>query len=239
MSPVLQIRDLHAGYGPVTVVRSFDLEAGEGTVVAVLGPNGAGKTTLMSTLAGILPRVSGQVLVDGRPLGSGRPVEANRAGVVLVPDDRALFPTLTVKEKLQAACRKQGLRPGDVLTTSPALEGRWQGPAGQLSGGEQQLLAVARALVQEPRVLLVDEMSMGLAPVIVESLLPTVRDIADRSGAVVLLVEQHVHLALEVADQAVVLVHGDVSARGPAPELKADPGRLEAAYMGNVPAAPD
>jgi branched-chain amino acid transport system ATP-binding protein len=239
MSIRLQIRDLHAGYGAVTVVRAFDLEADEGTVVSILGPNGAGKTTLMSTIAGIIPRLSGQVHVDSRPLSSGRAVEANRAGVVLVPDDRALFPTLSVKENLQAACRKPGPRPTDVLATFPSLEARWQLPAGQLSGGEQQMLAVARALVQEPRVLLIDEMSMGLAPVIVESLLPTVRDIADRTGAVVILVEQHVQLALEVADQAVVLVHGDVSCRGSATELKADPSRLEAAYMGSVAAGPE
>src|ERR1700736_1744686 len=142
MSAVLQIRGLHAGYGSVTVVRSFDLEADEGSVVAVLGPNGAGKTTLMLTIAGILPRISGELLVDGRPLASGRPVEANRVGVVLVPDDRALFPTLSVKENLQTACRKRGPEPEDVLSMFPALGARWDVPAGQLSGGEQQMLAV-------------------------------------------------------------------------------------------------
>jgi branched-chain amino acid transport system ATP-binding protein len=234
MSTVLQIRDLHAGYGPVTVLRGFDVEAEGGTVVAVLGPNGAGKTTLLSTIAGVLPRRSGDVIVDGRVLLSGRPVTANRAGVVLVPDDRSLFASLTVRENLQAACRKHGPRPADILGIFPALESRWKLPAGQLSGGEQQMLAIARALVQQPRVLLIDEMSMGLAPVVVESLLPTVRDIADRTGGVVILVEQHVHLALEVADQAVVLVHGDVSAQGTAKQLQADPARLEVAYMGGV-----
>lgn len=234
MSAVVQIHDLHAGYGRATVVRSFDLEAEGGSVVAVLGPNGAGKTTLMSTVAGILPRISGELVVDGRPLAVGRPVDANRAGVVLVPDDRALFPTLSVNENLQTACRRRRTKPDDVLAMFPALGARWNLPAGQLSGGEQQMLALGRALVQEPRVLLIDEMSMGLAPIIVESLLPMVRDIAERTGAVVVLVEQHIDLALEVADQALVLVHGDVSLRGSAIELKGDRARLEAAYMGTM-----
>jgi branched-chain amino acid transport system ATP-binding protein len=237
MSRALEIRDLHAGYNSVAVVRSFDLAVDAGTVVAVLGPNGAGKTTLMATLAGLIPSISGDVSVDGSILTSGRPAQANRAGVILVPDDRALFPTLSVKENLEAAFRKGGARPRDVAATFPALEQRWNVAAGALSGGEQQMLAVARALVQKPRVLLIDEMSMGLAPLIVESLLPTVREIAETTGAVVVLVEQHVQLALEVADQAVVLVHGEVSVRGPAFELKADPARLEAAYLGTTPNA--
>jgi branched-chain amino acid transport system ATP-binding protein len=235
MSGTLEIRDLHAGYNSVAVVRSFDLAADAGTVVAVLGPNGAGKTTLMATIAGLIPSISGHVAVDGSILSPGRPARANRAGVILVPDDRALFPTLSVHENLKAACRKGGARPRDVAATFPALQERWNVAAGALSGGEQQMLAVARALVQQPRVLLIDEMSMGLAPIIVESLLPTVRRIADMTGAVVILVEQHVQLALEVADLAVVLVHGDVSVRGSASELKADPARLEAAYMGTTP----
>jgi branched-chain amino acid transport system ATP-binding protein len=233
MSALLQIRDLHAGYGSASVVRSFDLQAEQGSVVAVLGPNGAGKTTLMLTIAGILPRISGELLLDGRPLACGRPVVANRLGVVLVPDDRALFPTLSVKENLHTACRKRGPKFDDVLSMFPALRARWNLPAGQLSGGEQQMLAVGRALVQEPRVLLIDEMSMGLAPIVVQSLLPIVRDVADRTGAVVILVEQHIQLALDVADQALVLVHGDVSLRGAALELKADPTGLEAAYLGS------
>jgi branched-chain amino acid transport system ATP-binding protein len=232
VSTLLQVKDLSGGHGRVKVLRDFNLDVEAGQVVAVLGPNGAGKTTLLSTLAGILPRMSGEVILDDRPLPSGRPVEANRAGVVLVPDDRALFTPLTVRENLRAACRRGGLQPDDVLDTFPALQSRWNITAGNLSGGEQQMLAVARSLVQAPRVLLIDEMSMGLAPVIVESLLPKVRDIADRSGAVVILVEQHVGLALEIADYAVVLVHGDISLAGPASTLKAQPEVLQTAYIG-------
>jgi branched-chain amino acid transport system ATP-binding protein len=232
MTAALECQGLVAGYGPVKVVRNLDLEVEAGSVLAVLGPNGAGKTTVMNTLAGLLPRLGGEVRVDGQLLPSGRPRSASRAGVVLVPDDRALFTTLTVRENLEAA-RHKGCPPAaSMLELFPVLESRWAVTAGALSGGEQQMLAVARAVIQQPHVLLIDEMSMGLAPVIVESLLPIVRKIADTTGAVVVLVEQHVHLALEVADRAVVLVHGAVTLAGSAETLSAQPDRLEAAYLG-------
>ena len=232
MSAVLEVRGLVAGYGPVKVVRHLDLDVDAGQVLAVLGPNGAGKTTVMTTLVGLLPRLGGEVRVDGHPLHSGRPAAASRAGVVLVPEDRALFTTLTVRENLEAA-RRKGCPPARaMIELFPALESRWNLSAGALSGGEQQMLAVARAVIQQPHVLLIDEMSMGLAPVIVESLLPIVRHIADSTGAVVVLVEQHVHLALEVADHALVLVHGNITLSGPAETLTGQPDRLEAAYLG-------
>jgi branched-chain amino acid transport system ATP-binding protein len=224
--------NLAAGYGATKVVRAFDLAVDGGTVVAVLGPNGAGKTTLLLTVAGLLPRLGGSVVVNGRSLRSGRAATANRAGVVLVPDRRDLFTTLTTSENLEAARRRGSPAAKQVLELFPALEKRWSVKAGALSGGEQQMLAVGRAFIQEPRVLLIDEMSMGLAPVIVEDLLPKVRDIADSSNAVVVLVEQHVQLALEVADRALVLVHGEVVISGAAAELSADPQRLENAYLG-------
>ena len=230
--PLLDVRGLAAGYGAVRVLRSFDLVADAGTVVGLLGPNGAGKTTLMLTLAGLLPRLRGEVLVGGRLLPSGRPAAANRAGIVLVPDDRSLFSTLSVRENLTVASRRGGYTLDEVVDLFPALAPRLDLPAGALSGGEQQMLAVGRALVQKPQVLLIDEMSMGLAPVIVEGLLPLVRRIADETGTVVVLVEQHVQLALEVSDQAVVLVHGEVVRSGPAAELAADRDALEAAYLG-------
>ena len=207
---------VRAGYGKITIVPSFDLAADAGTVVAILGPNGAGKTTLLSTLAGLLPAQDGSVSIDGEEIPSGRAATASRAGVVLVPDDRALFTTLTVDENLRAAQGKRKANLDSTFDLFPALVARRKVTAGNLSGGEQQMLAVARALVQEPRVLLIDEMSMGLAPVIVEQLLPMVRRIADETHAVVLLVEQHVGLALEVADRALVLVHGTVQLDGSA-----------------------
>ncbi|HEX6393845.1 MAG TPA: ABC transporter ATP-binding protein [Acidimicrobiales bacterium] len=230
-TPLLETRGLAAGYGRVTVVQPTDLSVDAGTVLAVLGPNGAGKTTLLATVAGLLPSRAGSVVVAGETIKSGRPDAASRAGIVLVPDDRALFAGLTVKENLRVAARR-GRAIDTVVELFPSLRARWRLTAGQLSGGEQQMLAIARALVQAPRVLLLDEMSMGLAPVIVESLLPVVRRVADEFDAVVILVEQHVGLALDLADQAVVLVHGEVMLRDSAENLRADRSRLESAYLG-------
>jgi branched-chain amino acid transport system ATP-binding protein len=232
MSDVLTCAQLTCGYGDLAVVRDFDLHLPAGEVMAVLGPNGAGKTTLLATIAGLLPRLSGDVRLDGEPMASFRPHRANRVGVVLVPDDRALFTTLTVAENLRAAAPRKGSGHDDVVELFPALRKRWKLTAGALSGGEQQMLAMARALVQRPRALLIDEMSMGLAPIIVEQLLPVVRKVADETGAVVVLVEQHVHLALEIADQAVVIVHGEVVLSGDARQLAGNPEQIETAYLG-------
>jgi branched-chain amino acid transport system ATP-binding protein len=236
--PLFECVGVRAGYGPVTIVPSFDLTIDAGTVVAILGPNGAGKTTLLTTLTGLLPAQDGSVSIAGETIKKGRPAAASRAGLVLVPDDRALFTTLTVDENLKAARGKRKTPIADVLDLFPALVDRRSVTAGNLSGGEQQMLAVARALVQEPRVLLIDEMSMGLAPIIVEDLLPMVRRIADETEAAVILVEQHVGLALEVADRAIVLVHGEVSLDRPATELRANLDLLEAAYFGDAPSRP-
>jgi branched-chain amino acid transport system ATP-binding protein len=232
MTAVLECRGLTAGYSSGAVVRDVSFELRAGTVLAVLGPNGAGKTTVLLAVAGLLPRLGGDVIVDGTALSSFRPSEANKSGVVLVPDDRALFTSLTVEENLRAATRRRAVGNDDVVDLFPALRERWKVAAGSLSGGEQQMLAVARALVQGPRVLLIDEMSMGLAPVIVEQLLPVVRRVADETGAVVILVEQHVHLALEIADEAMVLTHGEMVLAGNADELAADFQKLEVAYLG-------
>ncbi|KOU59018.1 branched-chain amino acid ABC transporter ATP-binding protein [Streptomyces sp. MMG1533] len=220
------------------VVRAFDLELLPGEVVALLGPNGAGKTTLLLTLAGLLPWLKGSVTLDGHQVRGGRARVAARRGLVLVPDDRSLFTQLTVRDNLALARRRHGSTVDQVLDYFPALGKRLKVAAGMLSGGEQQMLALGRALIQDPRVLLVDELSLGLAPVIVEELLPVVRRIADGTGTAVVLVEQHVRLALEVADRAVVLVHGDTVLNGSAARLAADPGLLERAYLGEQLAEP-
>jgi branched-chain amino acid transport system ATP-binding protein len=230
-TPLLEVRDLAAGYGRVTVVHPMSLSADAGGVVAVLGPNGAGKTTLLATVAGFLPSQAGSIVVAGETIKSGRPDAASRAGVALVPDDRALFPSLSVQENLRVAARR-GAPVDDVVDFFPSLRTRWRLAAGQLSGGEQQMLAIARALVQRPKVLLLDEMSMGLAPVIVENLLTILRRVGEELGAVVVIVEQYVGLALEVADRALVLVHGDLVLEDSAETLRADRPRLESAYLG-------
>jgi branched-chain amino acid transport system ATP-binding protein len=231
---ILECRSLTAGYQGVAIARDVSFAVQPGEVLALLGPNGAGKTTCLLTLAGFLPPIAGEIHIDGEPARPGRPRRMNRAGVVLVPDSRALFTQLTVSETLSLAARPGGLPFEGVYDLFPALRDRASLKAGMLSGGEQQMLALARALVQPARVLLIDEMSMGLAPMIVESLMTLVRQIADETGAGVLLVEQHVGLALDVADRALVLVHGEVTLDGPVETLRADLERLEAAYLGNA-----
>ena len=191
MSVILEA-ELDVGYGKLTVAREIRLRLSSHEVTAVLGPNGAGKTTLMMTLAGFLRPITGEVRIDGLPMKPGSARRMNKAGVVLVPDRRALFTQLTTLENLQLARRRGGPAVDDVLDLFPALRERTKVKAGSLSGGEQQMLAVGRALVQGPKVLLIDEMSMGLAPIIVERLIPIVRTVADETDAAVVLVEQHV-----------------------------------------------
>jgi branched-chain amino acid transport system ATP-binding protein len=233
----LECAGLSGGHGATVVFRDLDLDVHAGTVLALLGPNGAGKSTLLLTLAGLLPARAGRATVDGVTLRSGNAVAASRAGVVLVPDDRSLFATLTVEENLEVARSRGGPAPRDLLDIFPALDKRWGLAAGALSGGEQQMLAMARALIQRPRVLLVDEMSMGLAPLVVETLFDTVRKIARDHGAAVVLVEQHVRLALDVADEAAVLNRGSIVLRGTADELRSDSRTLERAYLGELEVA--
>ena len=232
MTPVLQCDGLCAGYGTVTVVRDFNLELRSGELVAMLGPNGAGKTTVMLTLAGLVPARDGRILSEGHELTRLGASKINKRGVVLVPDDRSLFTTLTVRENLALARRRDGPGEEGALSYFPQLRSRLKMTAGSLSGGEQQMLAIARALMQSPKVLLIDEVSMGLAPIVVEHLLPTLREVAANTGAGVVFVEQHVRLAVAVADKALVLVHGSVVLDCEATELRGDPLRLERAYLG-------
>jgi branched-chain amino acid transport system ATP-binding protein len=178
--------------------------------------------------------LGGEVRVEGEVLARGSARAAARKGVVLVPDDRALFTGLTTRDNLALCRRRGGTTIEQVLDFFPSLRKRYKVEAGKLSGGEQQMLAVGRALMLDPRVLLIDELSMGLAPVIVEELLPIVRRVATETNAAVVLVEQHVRLALGVADHAVVLAHGATVLARPAAELIADPGVLERAYMGEA-----
>jgi branched-chain amino acid transport system ATP-binding protein len=223
---------LSAGYHGVPVVRHLDLHVEEGEVVALLGPNGAGKTTTLLTASGLLPPVAGDVRVFGNSVRGRRPHQIARMGVAHVPEDRSLFFQLTVRENLRLGRAPRGTAIERALGWFPALEPLMDRRAGLLSGGEQQMLAMARALVGEPRVLMVDEMSMGLAPIIVERLLPVLRQIATDTGAAVLVVEQHVNLVLEVADRAYVLSHGDLALEGEAAHLRANRHLIERSYLG-------
>jgi branched-chain amino acid transport system ATP-binding protein len=233
VNAALECKALTGGRGGTTAFRDVDLSLSAGSVVGLFGPNGAGKTTLLMTIAGLLPARGGTVSVSGESLRNGRPGDANKAGIVLVPDNRCLFTTMTVEENLRVAARRGGLPADSVLTIFPALGDRWHLLAGALSGGEQQMLAVGRALIQRPKVLLLDELSLGLAPLMVETLFGTVARIASDHQCAVLLVEQHVNLALEVVDEAIVLTRGAVALRVPAADLVAQPERLREAYFGH------
>jgi branched-chain amino acid transport system ATP-binding protein len=232
MGSVLELEGLVAGYDGVAVVHGIDLEVGEGEVVALLGPNGAGKTTTLLTISGLLAPIDGSVTVFGNGAGSLAAHEIARAGVAHVPEDRALFSQLTVAENLRLGRRRGGRPIESILEYFPQLEALMGRDAGLLSGGEQQMLAVGRALIGDPKLLLVDEMSLGLAPVIVQRLLPILPRIARERGTSVLFVEQHVHLALRHADRAYVLNRGEVTMSGPTVELLSRRDLLEVSYIG-------
>jgi branched-chain amino acid transport system ATP-binding protein len=214
-------------------VRDLELHVDAGEVVALLGANGAGKTTTLLTLAGSLPAISGEVLFEGKRIEGWPAPRIARRGVASIPDDRGLFPKLTVRENLQLASRRRR-QASDPLDLFPELRDRRGTPAGLLSGGQQQMLAIARALVREPKLLLIDELSFGLSPIAVQRLLPIVRAVADETSAGVLLVEQHVHLGLAIAERAYVLRHGTVTLTGTAAQLSDDASLLQESYLGST-----
>ncbi|MEZ5171275.1 MAG: ABC transporter ATP-binding protein [Acidimicrobiia bacterium] len=241
MNPVLSLSGVDAGYNGVPVVHGLDLTVGEGEIVALLGSNGAGKTTTLLTISGLLPRLGGELTVLGAAVSDGRygierrTLDLARRGLAHVPEDRALFFELTAGENLRLGARRRDEEAVEMaLAAFPRLEKLKDRDAGLLSGGEQQMLALARALAGRPRLLLIDEMSLGLAPIVVEQLLPTVRAIADDTGAGVLLVEQQVPAALAVADRVYVLRRGRVAIEGNTSDLRHRRDLLEASYLGDV-----
>jgi len=226
MSAVLEARGLTVGYGRVTVVRDLDLAVEPGEVVALLGRNGAGKTTTLLALAGFLSPGAGEVRLGGDPAPRAPQARARR-GLALMSDDRAVFPSLTVAQNLRL-----GRGPAaTALRLFPELEPLLGQRAALLSGGQQQMLGLALVLAAEPRAILVDELSLGLAPVVVERLLAALRSAAE-AGAAVLLVEQKPELALALASRALVLVNGRLELEAAADSLAADPAALEQAYLG-------
>jgi ABC-type branched-subunit amino acid transport system ATPase component len=228
--PLLQVNQGQFSYGEVPVVRDLDLTVEAGQVMALLGPNGAGKTTTLGACAGFVSVTGGEILFDGRSIAGQSAQKLARLGVSHVPEGRGIFHSLTVDEHFRLAGR--GADVDGVLKYFPKLEELRERRAGLLSGGEQQMLALASALLRRPRLLLIDELSLGLAPIIVEALLPIVRAFADDFGCGVVLVEQHVNLALEIADAATVLVHGKVVLSGDAEPLRGDREVIMASYMG-------
>ena len=232
---VLRVEALHVYYGEIHALKGVTLAVERGEIVALLGNNGAGKTTTLKTISGLLTPRTGAVSLEGDALTGRPPHEVVLKGIAHVPEGRRIFNRLTVRENLLMGAyrRRDGGIAGDlerVLTLFPRLGERLAQVAGTLSGGEQQMLAIARALMANPRLLLLDEPSMGLAPVLVEQIFQTIDDI-NRQGTTILLVEQNAAMALSIAHRAYVLETGSVALAGPAGELAENPD-VRRAYLG-------
>jgi branched-chain amino acid transport system ATP-binding protein len=230
--PVLELDGLSAGYDAAAVVRGLDLHVGAGEVVALLGPNGAGKTTTLRAISGLIRPLAGVIRFDGADLARRSPAARAQLGIAHVPEGRGVFFGLTVAEHFRLGHRAERLDADVAYGYFPALAPLADRRAGLLSGGEQQMLALGRALARRPALLLLDELSLGLAPVIVERLLPVVTAYSKESGCAVLLVEQHIHIALAVADRAYVLSHGELVVHEAVETLRADHQLILSSYLG-------
>jgi len=234
---MLKVEQLRAGYGALEVLHGISFEVPDGAIVAILGANGAGKTTLMRALTGLIPTQDGRIELDGKPL-ERLPVEQRlRMGLALVPEGRDLFGSLTVRENLLMGAYTRRSRAEiehdieHILTRFPRLKTRLQAHAASLSGGEGQMLAIGRALMSHPRLLLLDEPSHGLAPVIVETVFDVISQLNRDEGLTIVLVEQNAHQALDIAQTAYVLQSGSIVLRGETTELASNQA-VQELYMG-------
>ncbi len=236
MTPLLEVDDLFAGYGSIRVLTGVSLRVPAGSITALLGSNGAGKTTLMRAIVGLVPVDRGRLLCDGRPIHQLPPQQRVEAGIVLVPEGRQLFSDFTVEENLKLgafvphARRHAADNARQIYQLFPRLAERRRQLARTMSGGEQQMLALARGLMSQPRLLMLDEPSLGLAPSTTRQLFRTIRQIRD-SGTTILIVEQNVRTTLQIADQAYVLEQGRIVLQGTGADLTNEP-RIRAAYLG-------
>ena len=232
-APLLELREVDAGYGPFRALFGVSLSLAAGSVLALLGSNGSGKTTIARVASGLIAPTSGQVFFDGEDVTGWRPFRYAQLGVVHAPEGRSVFASLTVAENLELTFRRTRGRNGvraaldEAYSLFPRLGERRTQQAGTLSGGEQRMLSLSRVLVEKPRLLIADELSLGLAPLIVDEVYGTLGTIRD-SGTSLLLVEQHVHHALAIADHAIVLAKGEVAYSGPVSEL----GDVQARVLG-------
>jgi len=234
-TPLLELRGLNVSYGGIRAVKGLDLVLHAGELVSLIGANGAGKSTTLKAICGLLAPASGEVLYQGRSLKGQGPWDLVAQGLVMVPEGRGIFTRMSIDENLRmgAHLRRDAEVEADieaVYQRFARLKERQRQLAGTLSGGEQQMLAMGRALLARPRLLLLDEPSMGLAPIMVDAIFEVVRDV-HRQGVTVLLVEQNAHRALEMADRAYVLESGELALSGPASELLGD-ARVQSAYLG-------
>jgi branched-chain amino acid transport system ATP-binding protein len=240
MSPLLEVSGLRAGYGRLPVIFGIELTVEEGEIIALLGLNGAGKTTTLRAISGMIPVMEGTVRFDGSDITGQSAERITRRGLLHVPEGRGIFPNLRVDESLRLAAALAKLdgaeanrRVDEAYTTFPSLERRRTQAAGTLSGGEQQMLALARALIWRPRLLMIDEMSQGLAPAIVDRLFEIVGAFRD-NGTALILVEQFVTRALAVADRAYVVEKGEIGYSGTAAALAADEEFVRSSYLGDT-----
>ncbi len=233
---MLELRDVHTYYGNIHALKGISLTVNEGEIVTLIGANGAGKSTTLRTISGLQPARSGAVLYAGEPLNEVPANEIVRRGIVQVPEGRRIFATLTVRENLEMGAYTRSDKEEiaesmqRVFRLFPRLKERLRQTGGTLSGGEQQMLAVGRALMARPRLLLMDEPSMGLAPILVGEIFDIIREI-NQEGVTILLVEQNAHLALSVAHRGYVLETGQIDLGGAAEELASNP-RVREAYLG-------